>query len=141
MSSGIGQAVYYKKKRDKRWFPYYRFTAQLRNKTYLVSNQQTGELKHAHSKQLQKAHLSWKVPKQGPTGRPFQKSTLAKRPNDSTGLSSSESNTSTISRASPQTSEPESETAPIRNNKHHAGLLRKTLNIPSGPSETIPPWK
>ena len=93
VSFGVGQAVYYKNskranKMDKRWFPYYRITAQLGNKTYLIRNQLTGELKQAHSKQLQKAHLSWKVPKLGPTGRPVRKSTLAKRLNDSTGLSS-----------------------------------------------------
>ena len=46
----VGQAVYYKKpikgkKMGKRWFPYYRITAKLGNKTYLIRNQLTGQLK------------------------------------------------------------------------------------------------
>ena len=58
----VGQAVYYKnpikgKKMAKRWFPYYRITAKLGNRTYSIRNQLTGQLKQAHSKQLQKANL------------------------------------------------------------------------------------
>ena len=101
----VGQAVYYKnpikgKKMGKRWFPYYRITAKLGNRTYLIRNQLNGQLKQAHSKQLQKANLKWRVPKTGPTGRPVRKSTLAKRPDDSADLSSSESNASSSESAS-----------------------------------------
>ncbi|MEW8546530.1 MAG: reverse transcriptase domain-containing protein [Candidatus Thiodiazotropha sp.] len=142
----VGQAVYYKnplkgKKMSKRWFPYYRITAQLGKKTFLIRNQLNGQLKQAHSKQLQKANLNWKVPKTGPTGRPVRRSTLAKRPDDSADLSSSESNTSSIERASSQKSESESDLRSIKKGQAPRWLIKRKQNIPSSSSETIPPME
>ena len=142
----IGQAVYYKNpnkksKMGKRWLPFYRITAQLGNKTFLIRNQLTGQLKQAHSAQLLKANLSWKVPKRSFTGRPVRKSRMVRRPDDSSDLPSSESSASLSDSTSPQEIETETGLQTAKKNNHPQWLIKRKRNIASGSSETVPPME
>ena len=142
----VGQAVYYKNpnrksKMDKRWLPFFRITAKLGNKTFLIRNQLTGQLKQAHSAQLQKANLTWKVPKKGFTGRPLRKSRFVPRPDNSSDISSSESNTSLSNSVSPQESETEDESRVKPHTNPPQWLVKRKKKIASGSSETVPPME
>ena len=142
----VGQAVYFKNllkntKLAKRWLPYYRIISQLGNKTFLIRNQLTGQIKQAHSRQLQKANLQWKVPRKGPTGRPVHKSRQARRPSDTSEVSSSESRMSSSDRVSPRESESENEFISKAKDKPPRWLIKRKRNVGSGSSETVPPME